>query len=122
MPGLLAGAAHLLDEFGTMRLSEVVDPALALAEEGFKTDRYYADACKKAVAQIRKNPKLLPIAQTLHRSLLRNGKPPQKGELVQRPELAAALRLIAMRGVDAVYDGQIGDAILSGNHTEDSAH
>jgi len=112
VPGLLAGVEHVLEEFGTMRLDQVIDPALDLAERGFKADADYVAACKKAISQYRRNPKLVTKYGTLYRTLLNRGQPPAKGQVIRRPELASALRLIASAGVAAFYEGRIADAIL----------
>ncbi len=112
VPGLLAGADHLLEEFGTMQLSQVIDPAIELAERGFKADKDYVSACAKALRQFRSHPDFAQTYETLHRTLLNRGQPIKGGQLIRRPELAAALRLIASVGPQAFYDGQIGDAIV----------
>ena len=112
VPGVLAGADYLLEELGTMRLGQVIDPAIELAERGFKADKDYVTACVNALKQFRSHPDFAQTYETLHRTLLNHGQPVKGGQLVRRPELAAALRLIASTGPQAFYDGQIGDAIV----------
>lgn len=35
------------------------------------------------------------------------------GQRVKRPQLAATMRIIARDGADALYDGELSDALLS---------
>ncbi|MBN1342078.1 MAG: gamma-glutamyltransferase, partial [Phycisphaerae bacterium] len=112
VPGLLAGAEQLLEEFGSMRLDQVIEPARALAERGFKADRHYVDACTRTIKDFEKNKELKEKCGALYRTLLRNGQAPKPGDLIQRPDLASALRLLSYAGTEAFYDGQIAEAIV----------
>ena len=47
------------------------------------------------------------------RVYLPNGKPPGLGEIFRNPDLAKALALIAEKGSDAYYKGEIAQAILA---------
>ncbi len=112
VPGLLAGASHVLREFGTMPLSQVVGPALDLAEVGFKADREYARACNQTIHTFKKDPNYPTRFPELYRSVLQNGRTIEPGQTILRPQLAAALRMISYKGDLAIYDGQIGDEIV----------
>src|SRR5208283_2298298 len=46
------------------------------------------------------------------RVFLAKGKAPAEGDLFRNPDLAKAYRLIAERGLDVFYKGEIADAIL----------
>jgi len=112
VPGLLAGAAHLLEEFGTMRLDRVIEPAAELAMSGFKADAHYVNTCRRAIAQYTRNPAMRVRFGALYSTLLHHGQVPKVGQLIQRPDLASALRLIATRGAQVFYEGQIAEAIV----------
>ncbi len=112
VPGLLAGANHILEKYGTMRLEEVIAPALELAEAGFKADRNYVESCKKAIRDYQRHPEWKLRYDVLYRTLLRRGKAPGVGETLRRPMLARALRAISIAGESAFYDGQISEAIV----------
>ena len=43
---------------------------------------------------------------------LPGGRAPRVGEVFKNPEMAAALRILAEKGRDAFYKGEIADAIL----------
>ncbi len=47
-PGFLAGLALALERFGTMSLSEVLQPAIRLARDGFPIDSYHARMIARA--------------------------------------------------------------------------
>ena len=92
-PGLLRaltpGAADAwftaLARYGTMRFSDVVAPAIALAERGFPMYRYLATAVQTAPETYRRYPGNAAV-------FLPNGRPPVVGELFYQKDLAATLR------------------------------
>jgi gamma-glutamyltranspeptidase/glutathione hydrolase len=112
VPGQLAGAAYLLEQFGTMRLDDLVNPAAALAERGFKPDADYIRTCKTVIDQFRGSPELIAKYGALLRTYLNNGQVPSKDELIRQPELASALRLISSNGPEPFYEGRIAEAIV----------
>ena len=112
VPGLLAGAEFMLAEFGSLRLSDVVAPAHDLARDGFKPDAHYIAACRTALKRYQQNPTFVQKYGVLYRTLLNNGQPPEREQVVRRPELADALRLIMLAGPTAFYEGRIAEAIV----------
>lgn len=49
----------------------------------------------------------------MYHSLFKNGKVLAKGDLYQRPEYARTLEIIADRGPQALYEGDIAEAIIT---------
>lgn len=113
VPGLLAGVAQILEQYGTCRLDRVIEPAIELADGGFKADADYVNVCKQVIAQYKRDPRLQRKCPTLYATLLNNGVAPTVGQVIHRPELASALRLIQTEGPAAFYEGRIADAILT---------
>jgi gamma-glutamyltranspeptidase/glutathione hydrolase len=109
-PGLLAGLEEIRDRFGSMKLSDLVAPAIALAETGFEVDENYATACREALEDFEKWP-LLRYYVAIGKELLRAGSPPTIGDRVRRPDLARAFAEIAASGPAAIYGGAIGQAM-----------
>ena len=112
IPGMVAGMAAALEQFGTIGLDRAIAPAIRLAEEGYGLswfdtmwqaqdaavlNRYPATA---ATFLSNGHPHRLPFATT----------PGDAGRLRQ-PELGATLRAIADRGPAELYGGPIGDRI-----------
>ncbi|MFT2675237.1 gamma-glutamyltransferase, partial [Escherichia coli] len=42
VPGTVAGLSHALSKYGTMKLSQVIQPAIELAEKGYPVSRSLA--------------------------------------------------------------------------------
>jgi len=115
VPGQLAGLAEINRRFGTRPLRELLQPAIGLADAGFAVDEHFRSACADALEDYARYP-ALKSHDVLFRTLLNNGSPPAVGETVRRPELAAALWLIAEQGPQTFYDGPIGTAIVAAVH------
>ena len=107
VPGALDGWQRLLDRFGRKPLSELLQPAIALARDGFAVNQRMVDAiaeCEEALCQC---AAAAPV-------FLSGGKPPEAGALLRQTELANTLETIARDGIDAFYHGAIADAIDAG--------
>ncbi len=104
---------------GTPRLLEVVharhgrlpwatlfEPAIQVAEKGFAiSPRLF-----RALAQY---PELVKQPAAASYFFGPDGKPKPAGTVLRNPELAATLRLIAARGTDAFYDGDVARDIVA---------
>src|SRR3989449_1969495 len=104
VPGTLKVVATAVQRYGHMRLAEVMQPAIELAENGFPVNFVLArDAA---------DPRTSYYADTA--AVFRPGGVPLKqGDLLKQPDLAKTLRLIAAKGPDALYRGEIGAAIVA---------
>lgn len=90
IPGAVDAWAKLNARFGKMPLGELLQPAIRFAEEGFPvTERVSTDWRRNEV-------KLKADANTA-RMWLKDGRPPQFGEIFREPEHARVLREIAAR-------------------------
>jgi gamma-glutamyltranspeptidase/glutathione hydrolase len=110
IPGSVAGLCLALRRYGTMALSDVVAPAIRLAEEGFIPDWYVAQSISLYTRELRAFPE---TARTYLRDGLDIYRPPAShdGDLLRQPDLGRSLRLIAKEGPDAFYRGSIAQAI-----------
>lgn len=105
VPGTLLGVATALENWGTISLAEAIEPAIKLAEDGFKINRFLAeDTASSRTA-------LQPETAAIFR--LPSGDPLPEGFLLKQPDLAKTFRLIADRGVDVFYRGEIAEAIVA---------
>jgi gamma-glutamyltranspeptidase/glutathione hydrolase len=110
VPGTLAGLSLALERWGTMPLSEVIEPAIELAEEGVPVSPSLAfdiaDAGARGVVMTTLQPETAAVFQP-------GGVPLRAGDVLVQPDLARTLRLIARRGPGVFYEGEIARAIVA---------
>jgi gamma-glutamyltranspeptidase / glutathione hydrolase len=99
IPAAVAGLELALRTYGTMKLAEVMAPAIRLAEQGFPVSEKLARSLRAA------RPRLQRFSAS-RRIFLRDGQLFQPGEVLRQPELAATLRRIAKNGGAEFYRGQ----------------
>ena len=102
VPGTVAGMAYAEQHFGKLGLKAVMQPAIALARDGYTTTAEVEAWGSKLVAS---NPEGRRIYQ-------RDGNFYKAGEHFVQPELAATLERIADNPAD-FYHGTIADAIAA---------
>ncbi len=107
VPGTVAGLLHVLENYGTMDLAEVLAPAIRLAEEGFEIPRGLAYALSRNALRFAKDP--YSAAYFLHP----DGRAYLPGERLTQPDLARTLRAIAENGRDGFYKGWVANAIVA---------
>jgi gamma-glutamyltranspeptidase/glutathione hydrolase len=105
VPGAFDGWVTLLEKHGTMKLGDLMAPAIGYAENGFPVMEKIAEDWEPEVAKLRANP---AAAATY----LVNGGAPKPGTLFVQKNLARTLRTLAKGGRDAFYRGDIGRAIV----------
>jgi gamma-glutamyltranspeptidase/glutathione hydrolase len=116
VPGAVEAWSRLLTDHGTMSLSDVLQPAIRLASEGYPiSPRVNYDWVKQA--------ELLRKDTNAQRIFLPNDKVPAVGALHHQRELAETLKIIAAEGAEAFYRGPIATDMvgylrsLGGLHT-----
>src|SRR5256884_5057993 len=106
-PGTVDAWAELHKRFGKLNLSDDIAPAIRYAEEGFPVTAliaYYWGFGPRLY-------KGLPGGFLETYTLDGKGRTPAKGDIFKNPALAKTLRLIAEKGRDAFYKGEIADKI-----------
>lgn len=114
VPGAVDGWAKLLERYGTMKLSQVLQPAIEYAEHGFPVTDVIAGDWDNA-NQYKANA---DFAATF----LPNGKPLAAGEIFTNKNLANTLKLVAAKGRDVFYTGEIAQKILKFAQTQGGLH
>src|SRR5215470_17564072 len=107
VPGTVDAWAELHNKFGKLKLGDDLAPAIRYGEEGFPvTDliAYYWSFGPRLY-------KGLPGAFLETYTLDGKGRTPGKGDIFKNPDLARTLRLIAEKGRDAFYKGEIAEKI-----------
>ncbi|MGH9455768.1 MAG: gamma-glutamyltransferase, partial [Terriglobia bacterium] len=105
VPGCVRGWAELHQKFGKLPWSEIFQPAIYYARNGFPVTEFVAAYWNGL------KPKLEKDANA-RQAYLPGGEPPHLGEIYRNPEYARALELVASEGPDAFYRGAIAQAIL----------
>jgi gamma-glutamyltranspeptidase/glutathione hydrolase len=105
VPGAFDGWMTLLEKHGTMKLPDVLAPAIALAENGFPVmEKTVADW----IPEVEKL-KRTPVSASTY---LVNGGAPKPGDIFVQKNLARTFRTLAAGGRDAYYRGEIARAIV----------
>jgi gamma-glutamyltranspeptidase/glutathione hydrolase len=100
IPGSVAGLLDALRDHGTMSIKEVLKPAIELAEKGFILDSSMIKQFEKDMPLFQKFPSTMKI-------MTKDGIPYQVGDRWKQPDLARTLKLIAKKGKDGFYKGEI---------------
>ena len=105
VPGALAGWCRTLRDFGALSVDDAIAPAVRLAERGFTATPYLSDCISDLARDLSRDPGLAAL-------FLPGGAPLQAGTRVVQPEYAQTLRAIARNGADALYAGELGEALV----------
>tara|TARA_B100000945_G_scaffold218977_1_gene176753 strand:- start:3092 stop:4708 length:1617 start_codon:yes stop_codon:yes gene_type:complete len=104
VPGSVDGWQKILDKFGTISLSESLQPGIKLAEEGYPVSELISWAWSE-------NESKLKFRKSGSELLNKNNKAPKEGEIIRLPELASSMYTISKEGPKAIYDGSISKKI-----------
>lgn len=105
VPGCVDGWDELRRRFGTKSFAEVLKPAIDYAEQGFPVSEIIARGWKGS-------EKSLAEHADSAKTYLPGGHAPEVGQMFQNSYLARSYRLIAERGKDAFYKGEIARQIV----------
>jgi gamma-glutamyltranspeptidase/glutathione hydrolase len=104
VPGAFDGWVTLLEKYGTMKLSDLLAPAIAYAENGFPVMEKAAEDWEAEVHKLQQTP-------AASANYLVNGRAPRAGEIFRQKNLAHTLRVLAQGGRNAFYKGEIARSI-----------
>ena len=107
VPGMVATWAQAVQLYGRGSLADDLQPAIAAAEHGFRTNFDFQQLEQSGLDVLR--------AYTASRDLFLtpDGNPLPVGTLLRNPDLAKTYRLLARYGPSYLYDGPIGRAIVA---------
>ena len=106
VPGTVAGFVKALEEYGTMKLEEVLQPAVTLAEQGFVVDYRLAGSFEGYKDILLKFPSTV-------KAFTREERLFAEGDTLRQPMLAATLRRIQKNGAEGFYRGETARLILA---------
>jgi gamma-glutamyltranspeptidase/glutathione hydrolase len=107
IPGVPAALEVLARDYGRLPLSRSLAPAIRIAREGFAVEAYYQRMAGFRLKALRASPEAARIF------LLDNEVPPV-GHLIQQPELADTLTLLAEQGARGFYRGAYAQQLVTG--------
>jgi gamma-glutamyltranspeptidase/glutathione hydrolase len=105
VPGTVRGWHEALERYGSMRFAQVLAPAIAVADKGFKVNATFSGLVDQNVGKFRQ---FTPTSELY----LHKGKAIPAGTLLRNPGMARAYREIASGGVKAFYEGPMARAIV----------
>jgi len=110
VPGTVAGLALALDKYGSGKftLSEILQPAIELARDGFTI----ADDLADTLPDWQRRMAPWPTSRNVFARA--DGSPLQSGDRLVQSDLAATLQAIAAKGPDGFYRGEVADKLARG--------
>src|SRR6185369_3900202 len=102
VPGAFDGWVTLLDKYGTMKLADLLQPAIECAENGFPVMEKTAEDWNAEVTKLQNTPAAAA-------NYLIDGRAPRAGEIFRQPNLARTLRTLALGGRGTFYKEAIAD-------------
>ena len=106
VPGALKAWCEIHADYGNLSLTEIMNPAIGFAENGFRASEHY---CRF----VTDNADALRRLSATSQIFLPNGDPPRPGDLVVQRDLAQTLKRIALEGSDYLYGGELGEHIVA---------
>ncbi|MCH9008225.1 gamma-glutamyltransferase [candidate division KSB1 bacterium] len=107
VPGTVAGLTLALEKYGTMKLADVMAPAIRLAESGFEVPYSLGRDLKTLEKRLKKYP------ASEKKFFKPDGTHYQPGDIFVQPDLAATLRRISKHGREGFYKGKTAELIES---------
>jgi gamma-glutamyltranspeptidase/glutathione hydrolase len=104
VPGTVAGLHTAWKQQGRLPWRRLVEPAIALARDGFVVTDGLARSLKAVLPQMKTYP--ATMAQ-----FSREGTPYEMGDVLKQPDLARTLERIAARGPSGFYEGETAELI-----------
>ena len=105
VPGSVAGLIYALENYGTLPLAEVIQPAIDLAKHGWKLEERDVRYINNNLPRLKKYPSSVKV-------FLKDGKPYQEDDLFVQPDLAWTLKQIKENGADGFYKGKVAELLV----------
>jgi len=106
VPGTVSGMELAREKYGTFKRTDLLAPAIRLAEDGFVLGQGDVDLLETTTEDFRKD------ANDSGKIFLNKGEPFKVGERLVQKDLAKTLREISAKGSDGFYKGWVAKAIV----------
>ncbi|MFC3420369.1 gamma-glutamyltransferase [Salinicoccus hispanicus] len=110
VPGIMKGLLHLHENYATLPLATLIDPAIRLAESDFRVNSLWERTLELFSHR---------LGEEARKKFMPDGKLLKEGDTIVQPELANTLKIIRDEGFDSVYEGRIADAIVDAVKEQD---
>ncbi|GAB3679572.1 gamma-glutamyltransferase [Salinisphaera aquimarina] len=110
VPGTVRSVELALDRWGTKSFAQVLQPAIDLAEDGFRVGPRLAESILSGRLS---NEPGVPAYDEARAVFRPGGEPLETGELLVQPDLASTFKMLAEQGPDAFYNGPLAEAIVA---------
>ncbi|TVQ30556.1 MAG: gamma-glutamyltransferase, partial [Wenzhouxiangella sp.] len=111
IPGAPAAWVYLAEHYGSMPLTELLAPAIRLAEDGFEVDQKYQALLNFRAHIMLRWPETAAI-------FMPGEDIPELGTIILQPDLARTLRALAANGFDGFYRGEVAQLLVEGVQAE----
>lgn len=101
VPGAVDGWFELHKKFGSLSMEEILKSPIHYAENGFPVTEAISAGWRRSVPFLKTQPGAFESTFTI------DGRGPHKGEIFKNPDLGNTLRVLAKKGRDAFYKGEI---------------
>jgi gamma-glutamyltranspeptidase / glutathione hydrolase len=105
VPGSVAGLIYVLEKYGTLSISEVIEPAVKLADEGFILDYYTARSFKYNLKNFSRYESSMNVFS-------KGGDPYEEGDRFFQPDLAWTLKQVKVKGKEGFYKGKAAELFV----------
>ncbi|WP_082232705.1 gamma-glutamyltransferase family protein [Halobacillus massiliensis] len=106
LPGFVKGMETINEHYGKLEMSELIQPAIDIAEQGFQVDNSLHN--RLTAAQFR-----MPLGELPH--LYPEGTAVNPGVEIKQEQLAETMKIIRDEGAASFYQNQLGQHFLDGN-------
>ncbi|HKJ97181.1 MAG TPA: gamma-glutamyltransferase, partial [Thermoplasmataceae archaeon] len=107
VPGIVDAWGEINSKYGSMEISDLLKPAIEIAEYGYPLTRKY-------VQSIKGTARFLSDQKGWSSLFMPNGRIPGEGEVFKQRHLAESLKMIAEEGHETFYRGRLMEKIVKG--------
>jgi len=106
VPGSVAGLIYALENYGTLSLTEVIQPAIDLAKNGWRLEQRDSIYFSNTIPLFSRYPSSMKV-------FTKNGEPYRTGDLFVQADLAWTLEQIKENGRDGFYKGKVAELLVA---------
>lgn len=113
IPGAVDGWFELHQRFGKLPMADILAPAIRYAKAGFPVTQFIAELWQRGVSQFEKSAAsgMLQEVANMQAVYKPGGRIPREGDIFKNPDLARTYGILAAKGRDAFYKGELADVM-----------
>lgn len=110
VPGTVDGWFEMHGKFGKLPMTEILGPTIDYAENGHPVAPVIAHYFARNLAGFERRAEMINEFDNARATYFADG-PPKAGEIFKNPDLGKTLRIIAEKGRDAFYKGELAETM-----------